>query len=156
MDTDGRAVTRGRMHMCMWMLAQQYGEVVRPICVANEKSMRLALWSRPFAPRIEWPLEASAEASLCAAGDDLQVPLAGGRRRRSVGKQADIGRSAGFGEPLFSPSTARRDRVAYSLCAWFTGGCDFGWNVTFQLEVVTNGLTARLLDSRARLCRGNR
>ena len=53
MDTDGRAVTRGRMHMCMWMLAQQYGEVVRPICVANEKSMRLALWSRPFAPRIE-------------------------------------------------------------------------------------------------------
>ena len=41
------------------------------------------------------------------------------------------------------------------MSTWFTGGCDFQWNVPPRLEVVPNGLTARLFDSRTRLCRGS-
>jgi hypothetical protein len=106
------------------------------------------------APRIEWSMEASAEASFRAAGDGLQVPAASSWRGRSIGELADNGQPAGFGGPLFSPCLARRDHAVASLSTWFTGGCEFQWNVPPRLGVVPNGLTARLLDSRARLCRG--
>ena len=73
------------------------------ICIANEKKRIRAHLHPPVAPGIKWPLKASAEASLRAAGDSLQLPAVGRWRGRSIGKQANSGQPAGFGEPLFSP-----------------------------------------------------
>ena len=45
----------------------------------------------PVAPGIEWPLKASAEASLRAAGDGLQLPAVGRWRGRSGGSVPRLG-----------------------------------------------------------------
>ena len=96
----------------MWMPAKDAREVVRFICIANEKKRIRAHLHPPVAPGIEWPLKASAEASLRAAGDGLQLPAVGRWRGRSTGKQVNSGQPAGFGGPLFSPWLVRRDCTA--------------------------------------------
>ena len=135
------------------MLAKEARKVVHFICIANGKNRIRAHLHPPVAPGIEWPLKVCAEASLRAAGAGLQLPAVGRWCGRSIGKQADSGQPRGFDGPLFSPGLAHRDCAAGSFIAWFTSGCNVQRNVTPRLEVVTNGLTARLLDSRARLCR---
>ena len=80
-------------------------------------------------------VEASAEASLRAAGDGLQVVAASICRRRCIGKWAGSAQPAGFGGPLFSPGSARRDCAAGSWSVWFTGGCDFALWMELQVAV---------------------
>ena len=68
-----------------------------------KKSASAPISTRPLPPGIEWSLKATAEASLRAASDGLQVPLASTSRQRSVGKVGGNAQSAGFGQQLFSP-----------------------------------------------------
>ena len=85
----------------------------------------------------EWAATGSAEASLRAAGDGRQDPVAGSRPGESIDELAGSAQPDGFERRLFSPRSARRDCATASPSLGLAGRCGLASNVTPQDAGVT-------------------